>query len=300
MKKLILALAMVLAAPFLRSQTISFYTDRAVAPNPFAIQGVNNLLLAIPNGQVRVCTYTVPVGFANCSPLASIFDVNGNPISNAIGGSFGQLTTDNTGRFSFGCTSGSVLVVQVAASFNNSPSLSYPVVCSASSLANILGTNNTWTGTNVFNALVTFNGNINNGVTTGVPGLTSGSNVFWAGCNGTASAGTTLFIGASGSTPMTCTDVGTNTTLSFFMPSAGTLQNLQVHTSTAGVNASSGAFVILKNAAPSGITCTVGTGTSCTDSVHTVAVAASDQIGIRFTTQGGETLANIAVSFEKR
>jgi hypothetical protein len=151
MKKLILALAMMLGSAF--AQTVSFYTDRAVAPNPFAIQGVNNLLLALPNAQVRVCTYNAPVTFANCTPLANIFDVNGNAISNSIGGNFGQLSTDITGRFAFGCASGSTLIVQVAAAFNNTPSLSYPIVCPNSSLTNIVGPLNL-NGNTISNAIL--------------------------------------------------------------------------------------------------------------------------------------------------
>lgn len=75
---------------------------------------------------------------------------------------------------------------------------------------------------------------------------------------------------------------------------AGTIFELLITTSAAGVNASSGAFTVLKNGVAQSMTCTVGTGTSCTDgaTAHQVTVAKGDLISIQFTTQAAETLAN--------
>lgn len=105
-------------------QTTSFYTDRAVGSFPTS-EGVA-VLVPIPYGQVRVCT--VGATGSPCTPLASIFDTAGSPISNSIGGNFGQVTTDVVGRFTFGCTPGSYLV-QVAATGSNTPQLNYKITC---------------------------------------------------------------------------------------------------------------------------------------------------------------------------
>jgi len=80
------------------------------------------------------------------------------------------------------------------------------------------------------------------------------------------------------------------------MNRAGTLLNLQVTAGTGGVNASSGAVTVLKNGSATTLTCTVGTGTSCSDATHTAAFATGDVISIQFTTQAAETLAGVKAS----
>jgi len=77
------------------------------------------------------------------------------------------------------------------------------------------------------------------------------------------------------------------------MTRAGTLKALIVSAGTGGVNASSGVVTVLKNGSTTTMTCTLGTGTSCTDITHTQAYAAGDLISIQFTTQAAETLANV-------
>jgi len=115
-------------------------------------------------------------------------------------------------------------------------------------------------------------------------------------CTGTASAAATLFITQYG------TAACTNTTESFnqqiLAPSAGTLRNLQVRCGTAGVNASSGVVTGRINGANTTVTCTVGTGTTCSDTTHTAAVVAGDRITLSVATQAGETLANCLFSYE--
>lgn len=114
-------------------------------------------VVPIQYGQVRACGF--PAVGSPCTNPASIFDLNGSPLS-ISGGNFGQITTDVTGRYSFECASGALLTIQVANSAG-SPQISYPVTCPSTNLANIIGTNNTWTGTNTFNAGVTFNALVN-------------------------------------------------------------------------------------------------------------------------------------------
>jgi len=104
----------------------SFYTDRAVGTFP-ALNGGVTMLVPIQYGQVRVCRF--PAIGSPCVNTADgfVFDLSGGPLT-VIGGNFGQVRTDVTGRFSFGCTPGTYQV-QVAASSNNVPQLSYPITC---------------------------------------------------------------------------------------------------------------------------------------------------------------------------
>lgn len=118
-----------------------------------------------------------------------------------------------------------------------------------------------------------------------------------SGCNGTATANTTIDLSWLGSATPACTN--TVTTLRVPVPSAGSLGNLRVRCNTGGVNASSGVFTVLKNNSASTITCTTGTGTTCNDVTHIVAVAAGDDLLVQFTSQLAETLANCAATFEK-
>jgi hypothetical protein len=125
------------------------------------------------------------------------------------------------------------------------------------------------------------------------------SAVFVGGCNGTASAGSTLTLfGLGNFTALTCTQSGVAGSIP--MPSAGTLKNLRVVAVTAGVNASSGVVTVMDNGVSTGITCTLGTGTTCNDTTHTASVAAGDLILIQFTTQGAETLAGVRATVEKQ
>lgn len=133
-------------------------------------------------------------------------------------------------------------------------------------------------------------------ISTGTLGELSGTQTFFEACSGTASAGTTLAMQWSGgacSSSATALQVPTS--------SAGTLLNMRVKCGTAGTNASSGAFTLNKNGSTAtALTCTVGTGTTCNDTTHTVAAVAGDNWQVFFTTQAAETLANCAVSWEKQ
>lgn len=83
------------------------------------------------------------------------------------------------------------------------------------------------------------------------------------------------------------------------MASAGSITNLRVRCGAGGRTASSGAFSLRKNGAASLLACTVGTGTTCNDTTHSVPVLAGDALQLSFTTQPNETLASCGVSFEK-
>jgi hypothetical protein len=123
----------------------------------------------------------------------------------------------------------------------------------------------------------------------------TGSMVFAQACSGTASAGTTLAIQWFGGA---CTSAAQNALVPVTNP--GTLSNFRVKCGSAGTNASSGLFTLRVNGSPSTLTCTVGTGTSCSDTTHAVAVVAGDRMQTIFTTQAAETLADCAASWEKQ
>src|SRR5258707_8175942 len=101
-KRCSLLLAMLTLLPITASAQLSAFHDRALSPQ--TVVGIPQPVMApISYGQVRVCN--TPASGSPCTPLASIFDLNGNALS-VTGGNFGQLTTDVTGQFSFQCTAG--------------------------------------------------------------------------------------------------------------------------------------------------------------------------------------------------
>lgn len=108
-------------------QSVNFFTDRAVGTYPIPGQTGVTALVPVQYGQVRVCNFSATPGIP-CASLATITDINGNPLS-VSGGNFGQLSTDVVGRFSFGCTPGTVLTIQVEAVSSNTPLLNYPTTC---------------------------------------------------------------------------------------------------------------------------------------------------------------------------
>jgi len=120
-------------------------------------------------------------------------------------------------------------------------------------------------------------------------------------CTGTATAGQAtpgLSLYPLGSpTTTTCTSAaGTAGYVVATVGKTGVLSYLRATSSAAGVNASSGVVTVYKNNVATTITCTIGTGTSCTDNTHSVAYALGDIITINFTTQAAETLANVRAS----
>ncbi len=125
-----------------------------------------------------------------------------------------------------------------------------------------------------------------------------GAQTFTADCAGALSTAETDYIFPFGGNALECAGV-TAATTGAPMTSAGTLQKLYVKAGTAGHGASSGVVTILKGGASTGITCTVGTSTTCSDTAHTAVVAAGDLITATVTGIASETLADIHVSFEK-
>lgn len=116
-------------------------------------------------------------------------------------------------------------------------------------------------------------------------------------CTGTATSSATLFVVLSA--PGACTNTTETIAAGAFILAqhAGALANLRV-LATAGSNAMSGIVTLRINGVDTTVTCTVGTGTTCTDLTHTPAVAAGDKISIKVVTAGSETLANVLLAFE--
>lgn len=114
-------------------------------------------------------------------------------------------------------------------------------------------------------------------------------------CTGVGTAASTLGLYGTGPnvTATTCTSatIGTGQV----MQKAGTLYGLIATATAAGTNASSGVVTVLKNGAAQTITCTIGTGTNCSDLTHSVTYVRNDLISIQFTTQAADTLAGVSV-----
>ena len=111
-------------------------------------------------------------------------------------------------------------------------------------------------------------------------------------CSGTATASSTLgLFGLGQVAALTCTS--TTVSLGQVMQQAGTIRALNVTATTGGVSSSSGVFTVDKNGSTTAVTCTLGTGTSCSDTAHLVTYAAGDVLSVQFTTQASETLAGV-------
>lgn len=150
MRRLFTLLVIIGVMPYAAMAQLSAYHDRAVAP--IVVPGTQiSVLGPVQYGQVRICNS--PASGSPCTPIASIFDLQGNALS-VVGGNFGQLTTDVTGQFSFQCNPGTYQV-QVAASASNTPQLTYLVTCPTTTG---LPSSGTFTNLTV-NGIATFNTN---------------------------------------------------------------------------------------------------------------------------------------------
>jgi hypothetical protein len=130
-------------------------------------------------------------------------------------------------------------------------------------------------------------------------GITAGATTYAGVCTGTATASSTIYLyglgGAGSAETCTLTAVSGNPPV-LNRPAA--LKNLLVTAGTGGVSSSSGVFKILDNGTATGITCTIGTGTTCQDTTHAYLANAGDVITADFTTQASETLAGVVVTVE--
>lgn len=111
-------------------------------------------------------------------------------------------------------------------------------------------------------------------------------------CTGVATASQTLGLYPLGGATTTCTSTTPNAA-PYIVSGPRTLQHLVVTSTVGGVNASSGVVTVMKNSVATAITCTLGTGTACNDTLHYVSAVDSDLITIQFTTQAADTLAGV-------
>lgn len=119
----------------------------------------------------------------------------------------------------------------------------------------------------------------------------------YIGCTGTATANTTIYINIV--PPGTCTITSISSQSTLLVPTAGIVRNLRVTAAVGGVNGSSGVVTVIDNAVgTTGVTCTLGTGTSCSDTTHYYPVTAGHPLVVSVTTQLGETLQGLAISYE--
>lgn len=83
------------------------------------------------------------------------------------------------------------------------------------------------------------------------------------------------------------------------MPITCTAQKLYVKASAAGGQVTSGKITLNKGGSAQALTCTLGTGTTCNDTTHTVSFTAGDTYSLDVTTaQTTDTTANVRVSFQ--
>lgn len=158
MRRLVITILFMLASCSVTKAQNSFYSDRALSPQ--SVIGIPQPVAApIPYGSVRVCSLPLTQQ-QPCLPLATITDINGVTLSNAIGSNFGQLTTDVTGKFLFGCVNGVNYQVQIQQSASNTPALNYPITCPGGLGAGGLAGNLAFTGNNTHSGTETF-ANIN-------------------------------------------------------------------------------------------------------------------------------------------
>jgi hypothetical protein len=120
--------------------------------------------------------------------------------------------------------------------------------------------------------------------------------VLTAFCNGGSMASSsTVFMPGFGGVLTTCTGLGTTRT-SGMKVQAGTIKNLNVNLGTGGKTNDKVTVEIA--GVSSALTCTFGTGTSCSDTTHSAAVTAGQVLTIAVATGASETAANLNVSFE--
>lgn len=129
--------------------------------------------------------------------------------------------------------------------------------------------------------------------------LTQGISWLAGSCTGTATASSTIYLyglgGAGSAQTCTLTAVSGNPPV-MFRP--GVMKGLQATATAGGVGSGSGVLTVKKNGSATALTCTFGTGTTCSDTTHSVSFVVGDVITASFTTASGETLAGVVATVE--
>lgn len=118
-------------------------------------------------------------------------------------------------------------------------------------------------------------------------------------CTGTATSSATLYIKQYGSNACTNTAETTTAGAEILAEHAGFIQNLRAFAGTAGFAVGSGVITIgINGTGDTTVTCTIGTGTTCSDTTHSVAVTAGSRLYVKMVTAGTETLADVLITYE--
>jgi hypothetical protein len=118
---------------------------------------------------------------------------------------------------------------------------------------------------------------------------------FYGGCGGNATAGTATgmypLLGQLASSTGTCS-AAYSAPGALMVNSSGTVQNLRCSTNVAGISGSDGVCTVYINGTASAVTCTIGTGTSCTSGGLTAAITAGQRVSINILPATGTTALN--------
>lgn len=118
-------------------------------------------------------------------------------------------------------------------------------------------------------------------------------------CTGVATSSATMYVRFYGSNACTNTTETIAAGAEILTEHAGFIQNLRVKSNAAGFAAGSGVFTIgVNGTGDTTVTCTVGTGTTCNDGTHSVAVIAGARLYVKMVTMATETIADVMVTFE--
>ncbi len=161
-----------------------------------------------------------------------------------------------------------------------------------------------WNGTSWTNLSGNNSGTMNlQETSSGVPSWVAPNLSYYGQCSGPDAGASTTSITGFGLDPnvsAACNaTVNPTTTVHVTTVShACNLKNLAATASVAGFSASDGVVTVYVNGAASALTCTMGTGTSCTDVAHSAAVVAGNKLSVGIVTVASSVMANMSVGFD--
>jgi hypothetical protein len=126
------------------------------------------------------------------------------------------------------------------------------------------------------------------------------ANMTNAWCYGTlGSTSGAYYFGGFGGVQMACGSLTTTLTGGMPLSTAGTVKNLRCAAGEAGHGSSSGVVHVYDNGTSESLTCTMGTGTGCSDSTDSFNYSTGDLLQFSVASGGsGETLASVSCSAE--
>lgn len=126
------------------------------------------------------------------------------------------------------------------------------------------------------------------------------ANITNAWCYGTlGSTSGAYYLGGFGGVQIGCGSLTTTLTGGMPLSTPGTVRNLRCAAGAAGHGSSSGVVHVYDNGTSQSLTCTLGTGTGCSDSTNSFTYSTGDLLQFSVASGGsGETLANASCSAE--